>query len=31
MRDQYADDLSHVIKVALLRALAGADRALGVA
>ncbi len=31
MRDQYAGDVSDVLKFAFLRALAGADRALGVA
>lgn len=31
MRDQYAGDVSDVIKFALLRALAGSDRTLGVA
>jgi hypothetical protein len=31
MRDQYAGDVSDVLKFAFLRALAGADRALGIA
>lgn len=31
MRDQYAGDVSDVVKFALLRALAGADRTLGIA
>jgi len=31
MRDQYAGDVSDVLKFAFLRALAGADRKLGVA
>ena len=31
MRDQYAGDVSDVLKFAFLRALAGADRTLGIA
>ena len=31
MRDQYAGNVSDVLKFAFLRALAGADRALGIA
>ena len=31
MRDQYAGDVSDVLKFAFLRALAGADRKLGIA
>jgi hypothetical protein len=31
MRDQYAGDVSDVIKFAFLRALTGVDRTLGIA
>jgi hypothetical protein len=31
MRDQYVGDVSDVLKIAFLRALAGADRTLGIA
>ncbi len=31
MRDQYAGDISDVLKFAFLRALSGVDRALGIA
>jgi hypothetical protein len=31
MRDQYAGDISDVLKFAFLRALAGKDRTLGIA